>query len=106
MSNAQRAASAVNTGNVVLDGPENRFESDAFLTGCHVNTVVNDGTGASTTDGCEPLVGFTAGRIAFIDHGNCQFALKSLNAEQAGAGGVIIADNQVSTDPFTWRPAR
>jgi hypothetical protein len=65
--------------------------------------IVNDGTGASTTDGCEPLVGFTPGRIAFIDRGTCQFGLKALHAEQAGAGGVVIADNQVST-PFKMAP--
>jgi hypothetical protein len=65
--------------------------------------VVNDGGGVSPTDGCEPLVGFTPGRIAFIDRGECQFGLKSLHAEQAGAAGVIIADNQVST-PFQMAP--
>ncbi|HSL16800.1 MAG TPA: PA domain-containing protein [Methylomirabilota bacterium] len=57
--------------------------------------VVNDGAGASTTDGCEPLVGFTPGRVAFIDRGNCQFGVKALNAEQAGASGVVVADNVV-----------
>lgn len=66
--------------------------------------IVNDGAGASTSDGCEPLVGFTAGRIAFIDRGNCEFGLKALIAEQAGAGGVIIADNQVSPLPFNMAP--
>jgi len=65
--------------------------------------VVNDGAGVSTTDGCEPLVGFTTGRIALIDRGDCQFGTKALNAEQAGAGGVIVADNQVST-PFQMAP--
>jgi len=66
--------------------------------------IVNDGTGTSTTDGCEPLVGFTPGRIAFIDRGDCEFGVKSLNAEQAGASGVVIADNQVSTLPFNMGP--
>jgi hypothetical protein len=32
--------------------------------------LVNDGTG-TTTDGCEALVGFTAGNIALIDGGGC-----------------------------------
>jgi len=137
MTAPQRVASAINTGNVVLDGPQNKIASDAFLTGYHVNLevneggaagtypgygalfgaswtgtdgvtldmeVVNDGAGGSTSDGCEPLVGFTAGRIAFIDRGTCQFGLKALHAEQAGADGVVIADNQVSTDPFHMAP--
>jgi len=133
MPNAQRVASAINTGNVVLDSPENRVKADNFVTPFRSNLVVNtgaaagtyngygalfgapytrtdgvtldmeltnDGAGASTSDGCEPLVGFTAGRIAWIDRGTCQFGLKALHAEQAGAAGVVIADNQVSTDPF------
>ncbi len=58
--------------------------------------VVNDGVG-TTNDACEPLVGFTPGRIAFIDRGICEFGLKSLYAEQAGAAGVVIANNQGGT---------
>jgi hypothetical protein len=57
--------------------------------------IVNDGAGASTTDGCEPLVGFTPGHVAFVDRGNCQFGVKAFNAEQAGASGVVVADNVV-----------
>jgi len=62
--------------------------------------IVNDGT-AYPTCGCEPLIGFTPGNIAFIDRGPlapgtaCQFGLKALHAEQAGASGVIIADHTV-----------
>jgi hypothetical protein len=70
----------------------------------HDIEIVNDGTAPSTSDGCEALVGFTPGRIAFIDRGTCEFGLKSLNAEQAGAAGVIIADNQVSPLPFNMGP--
>ncbi|MEM6455221.1 MAG: PA domain-containing protein [Acidobacteriota bacterium] len=55
--------------------------------------VVDDGTAPSNTDGCEPLVGFTAGNIAFIDRGNCAFVDKVANAEAAGAVGVVVADN-------------
>ena len=58
--------------------------------------VVDDGVG-TTNDGCEPLVGFTAGNIAFIDRGTCQFGLKALNAEQAGAAGAVIANDRDGT---------
>ncbi len=54
--------------------------------------VVNDGT-ATTTDGCEALIGFTAGRVAVIDRGNCEFGVKALNAQNAGAAGVIVVNN-------------
>jgi hypothetical protein len=58
----------------------------------------NDGVATppagTTTDGCEPLVGFPAGAIAVVDRGSCDFSLKALNAQNAGAIGVIVANNQ------------
>jgi PA domain/LVIVD repeat len=52
----------------------------------------NDGVG-TTTDACESLVGFPAGSIAVVDRGTCEFGLKALNAQNAGATGVIVANN-------------
>ncbi len=138
MSNSQRVASAVNTGNVVLDGPQDKAAADAFLTADDINLVVNAGPAAgsyagkgaqfggswaaadgltipmevvndgvgTTNDGCEPLVGFTAGNIAFIDRGTCAFGLKSLYAEQAGAAGVVIANNQGGTTIVLMAPSQ
>ncbi len=54
--------------------------------------LVDDGTGTAT-DACEPLQGFTSGRIALIDRGDCPFVDKCTNAANAGAAGVIIANN-------------
>jgi Zn-dependent M28 family amino/carboxypeptidase len=46
----------------------------------------------SSTSGCEPedFAGFEAGRIAVVQRGTCDFAVKAANAEGAGAVGVII----------------
>jgi hypothetical protein len=55
--------------------------------------IVDDGSGAPS-EGCGPLVGFTPGNIALIDRGNCEFGTKSLNAQNAGAAGAIIVNNQ------------
>jgi len=44
--------------------------------------------------GCDTLSGFTPGRIAVIDRGTCEFGLKALNAENAGASGVIMVNNE------------
>jgi hypothetical protein len=55
--------------------------------------LVNDGAGASPTDGCEPLVGFPAGAIAIVDRGNCEFQAKTQNAQNAGASAVVVVNN-------------
>jgi hypothetical protein len=50
-----------------------------------------DGTG-TVHDGCEPLLGFTPGRIALLERGLCEFGVKMLNAENAGAKAVVLAN--------------
>ena len=54
--------------------------------------LVDDRTGEAS-DACDRLVGFTSGRIALIDRGECNFLVKAEHAETAGAVGVIIANN-------------
>jgi hypothetical protein len=46
----------------------------------------------SSSSGCTmgDFSGFVAGRIALIQRGTCKFGVKVLNAQQAGASGVII----------------
>jgi hypothetical protein len=62
-------------------------------------TLVNDGV-APTSDACEPLTaGSLTGQIALIDRGTCTFASKALNAQQAGAIGVIIVNNAAGCPP-------
>jgi hypothetical protein len=47
---------------------------------------------SSSTSGCTAadFTGFVAGRIALIQRGGCNFGVKVLNAQAAGATGVII----------------
>ncbi len=65
--------------------------------------LVDDGdstAGGATTDGCQtPFVNASAvsGKIAFIDRGVCGFSVKAKNAEDNGAIGVIIGNNQGGT---------
>jgi hypothetical protein len=51
--------------------------------------------GPSTTDGCTPLTNAAtvAGQVALIDRGTCGFVVKTKNAQDAGAIGVIIINN-------------
>lgn len=71
----------------------------------------DDSGGGSVTDACEPLVGFTAGRIALIDRGNCTFVSKVKRAQNAGAVGVIVVNtadntfNMSGSDPSITVPS-
>lgn len=55
---------------------------------------VNDGS-ANPNQGCNAAMnaGDIAGKIALVDRGSCEFGLKCLNAEQAGAIAVIVFNN-------------
>lgn len=57
--------------------------------------VYNDGTGV-TSDGCETATVALTGKIAIVDRGTCNFTVKVLNAQKAGAVGVIIANTDGS----------
>jgi len=46
MTNGQRSASAIYTGNVVFDGTETKASADDFLTGENIDLVVNGGPAA------------------------------------------------------------
>lgn len=59
----------------------------------------SDAAGPSTTDGCSAITNAIAGKIALIDRGTCGFAIKVKNAQNAGAIGVVIADNAAAAPP-------
>lgn len=54
---------------------------------------VDDASG-TPSDGCEPIVNDLVGRIALADRGNCNYWVKAQNAQDAGAVGLVIANNQ------------
>ncbi len=53
-----------------------------------------------STSGCEAadFAGFTPGNIALVQRGTCNFSNKAINAEAAGAAGVIIFNEGNSPD--------
>lgn len=60
--------------------------------------LTDDGVGVGS-DGCEPIISDVQDKIALIDRGGCAFTTKSINAQNAGAKGVIVVNNQPSGLP-------
>jgi hypothetical protein len=54
--------------------------------------VYNDATGVAS-DGCEANKASLTGMVAIVDRGTCNFTVKVLNAQNAGAKAVIIVNN-------------
>ncbi|MDP2269894.1 MAG: myxosortase-dependent M36 family metallopeptidase [Archangium sp.] len=63
------------------------------------NAVQANDSVAPTNDGCTALSTVVTGRIAVVDRGNCTFGMKALNAQNAGAVGLIIVNNVASATP-------
>ena len=134
MTDAERLASATNTGNLVWNGPtvvgaapgildplqQLKITAPSSLSGTVIDfgtasfgpapgpsnfsgdvVLTNDGIGVSS-DGCEPFVNAAdvAGKIALIDRGTCTFVVKTKNAQNAGATGVMIANNVAGAGAF------
>lgn len=59
--------------------------------------LANDGNGVAS-DACQALTN-GAGQIVIVDRGTCSFKTKTLNAQNAGAVGVILANNAASATP-------
>lgn len=120
MTNAERQASAISVNKLAWNGarvtadvpsilgtPLLRINSPAGIAGNYtVGTaafgpslsfpgVTANVTQASPNDGCFALTNGVAmsGKVALIDRGNCNFTVKVKNAQNAGAIGVIIVNN-------------
>jgi MYXO-CTERM domain-containing protein len=58
---------------------------------------------APTSDGCQSMGAEVSGKIALVRRGGCPIPTKVLNAEAAGALGVLIANNRPNTvAPSMW----
>jgi len=120
MTDAERKTSATNTGNLVWTGaqttndvgsvlgtPRLRVNSPAGIAGNYSVGTADFGAQITTAgltanvsqavpnDGCSSLsnAATVSGKMALIDRGACNFVVKVKNAQNAGAIGVIIANN-------------
>ncbi|HEY3024868.1 MAG TPA: PA domain-containing protein [Pyrinomonadaceae bacterium] len=126
-TDAERQASAINTNNLVWTGLQVDADAPGVLSGTprlRVNSppaiagnyqigaaafgpplsspgITANVVLATPNDGCSALTNGAAisGKIALIDRGSCTFVSKVKNAQNAGAVGVIIADNVVNSTP-------
>lgn len=125
MTDAERVASAINTGNLVWNGPQVVNDVPGVLSGTprlrinlpaaiagnyQVGTAsfgpalspagtTGDVVHTTPNDGCTAISNSIAGKIALIDRGSCNFVVKTKNAQNAGATAVIIVDNVSSATP-------
>jgi PA domain-containing protein/Calx-beta domain-containing protein len=127
MTDGERAASAINTGKLAWNGSQVDSDAAGVLSGTprlRVNSppaiagnyqigaadfgpllsspgITANVVQATPNDGCSALTnpGAMSGKIALIDRGTCAFITKVKNAQNAGAVGVIIADNVVNSIP-------
>ncbi|MBK8259471.1 MAG: M36 family metallopeptidase [Polyangiaceae bacterium] len=88
----------VNPGNQSYTNQPSQFGPTTFnVTGNLIVAV--DGAGADPNDGCEAIGAAVAGKIAVINRGNCTTESKVLRAQQAGAIGALVANNQGGPPP-------
>ncbi|MBX3605507.1 MAG: M36 family metallopeptidase [Piscinibacter sp.] len=84
----------VTTGGADYGAWSSTFGSAVTLAGVAAPLAVyTDAGGISATDGCEASVASLTGKLAIVDRGNCNFTVKVVNAQRAGAVGVIIVNN-------------
>ena len=126
MTDTQRVASAINSRKLVWAGKEVTAASACVLSQGTPVLRINSPSGiagyyavgsasfgpplsspgitaalalASPVDGCGAITNNIAGKIAVINRGTCTFAVKAKAAQNAGAVGVIIADNAPGSPP-------
>ena len=77
------------------------FGPALFSPGVTGNVVLADDGAAPTSDACTALVNGAqvAGKIAIVDRGVCTFTVKVKACQDAGAIGVIVADNAAGAPP-------
>ena len=68
-----------------------------------VGTDAADTAGPSPTDGCTAFTNAAAiaGKFVYVDRGTCTFAVKTANADAAGATGIVVGDNAPDRAPIS-----
>lgn len=76
------------------------YSGSGIASGKFIPVDLQMGPGNASTSGCEPedFKEFPAGSIALVQRGTCSFGQKVLNAQAAGASGVVVFNQGNSPD--------
>jgi hypothetical protein len=82
-------------------GPQTFEVTNSLILADDGSTVVMTGTtGPGTiTDACQALPAAVSGKIVVAERGGCNFTAKSVNAQNAGAVGIILLNNAAGNAP-------
>jgi hypothetical protein len=82
-------------------GPQTFDLTNTLILADDGSTVVMAGTmGVGTvTDACQALPAAVSGKIVVAERGGCNFTVKSVNAQNAGAVGVLLLNNAPGNTP-------
>ena len=58
-----------------------------------VMVLVDDGTGDPNPEACDDIINDLTGKVAVLYRGDCEFGVKALNAQEAGAIAVVMINN-------------
>ncbi len=61
--------------------------------------VLADDDNGTVSDACQPLVNTVSNNIVLVDRGNCAYVTKATNLQNAGALGMILANNRGGAAP-------
>ena len=80
-------------------GPQTYNQTGALSLVDDQSTATTNETPGKFTDGCQSIKNNVAGKIVVIDRGSCTFKQKAVNAQAAGAIGMILANHLNETSP-------
>ncbi|MRG95576.1 M36 family metallopeptidase [Polyangium spumosum] len=80
-------------------GPQTFNQMGALSLVDDQSTATTNETPGTFGDGCQAIQNNVSGKIVVIDRGSCTFKQKAVNAQAAGAIGMILANNQNEASP-------
>ncbi|AUX21987.1 hypothetical protein SOCEGT47_024880 [Sorangium cellulosum] len=94
----QPGGASLDTGTAAFGPASFRLSGEVVLVDDGVDSIPDDAADG-TRDGCEAPINDVAGKILLVDRGACTYKQKAVNAQAAGALGVLLANNVAGPAP-------